>query len=190
MTKGRIVRINDGNDSDNQIDLVMKTAKQFDDYFYNTSFIDNLEKFDAPFVLTVNPAEMTDSDFYKLEEIPENLMFVRVRTNTWNLDEVVKPAIEYYTAKEIPVILTFMAYFDKEIPEDHKDKYIYRKRTLNSYWAIIGWAWELIMEMDNYKYNPYIYGCGKIEGEKGDTKCSRCGNCIREYYNTKERIRR
>ncbi len=188
MTKGRIVRINDGNDSDNQIDLVIKTAQEFDDYFYNTSFIDNLDKFDAPFVLTINPAGMTNSNFYKLEKIPENLMFIRVRTNTWNIDDVVDPVVERYTSKEIPVILTFMAYFDEVIPEGHKGNYIYRKRTLNSYSAITTGAWEKIM--DNYKYNPYVYSCGKIEGEKGTTKCSRCGNCIREYYNIKEKNRR
>ena len=187
ITKGRIVRVNDGNDSNNQIDLVVETVKDFDNYFYNTSFIENIEKFNAPFVLTLNPSEMTDNDFYKLEKVPDNLMFVRIRTNTWNISKVVDPAIEYYSSKEIPVILTFMAYFDKEIPDLYKDDYVYRKRTLNSYWAITTQAWE--ETMSNFKYNSYVYSCGKIEGEKGETKCSRCGNCIREYHNTKEKLR-
>lgn len=187
LTKGRIVRMNDGNDSNIQRELVEKTAKQFDDYFFNTSMPKDLEKFSGPVVLTVNPGKMTDNDFYKIGKKPVNLMFVRVRTNTWNLENVVNPAISYYTQREVPVVLTFMAYFDTKIKQGYEYDYVFRKRTLNSYYAIITASWKIIMEM--YRYNPWVYSCGKIEGEKGITKCSRCGNCIREYYNTKERMK-
>ena len=116
-------------------------------------------------------------------------MFVRIRTNTWNLESVVKPATEFYTNQQVPVVLTFMAYYDeKSIPETHKEEYMFRKRTLNSYSAITTKAWEEIMA--NFKYNIYVYSCGKIEGEKGKTSCERCGNCLREYFATEERIRR
>jgi len=40
-----------------------------------------------------------------------------------------------------------------------------------------------------YKYNKWVYSCGKIEGEKGTTACRHCGNCLREYFATCERIR-
>jgi len=144
---------------------------------------------------------MTDHDWYKLDPIPKNLMFVRIRSNMWNLWKVVLPAVEYYTAHEIPVVLTFMAYYQEgdEIPDDikirkfyyidgMKDAYIFRKRTLNSYWAITTVAWEYIMEI--FKYNYWVYSCGKLEGEKGTYKCHRCGNCLREYFYTMEKMRK
>jgi len=43
--------------------------------------------------------------------------------------------------------------------------------------------------MANFKHNKLVSSCGKIEGEKGDTKCRFCGNCLREYFATMERIR-
>ena len=68
----------------------------------------------------------------------------------------------------------------------NKSRYIYRKRTLNSYYAISTEAWREVMEL--YENNPLVYSCGKIEGELGTTSCSRCGNCLREYFNTKEKL--
>jgi len=83
--KRRIVRINDGNDSNHQHELVITSTKHYPMKFYNTAIPKNLEIFDAPVVLTVNPAKMTDARAYFLDPIPKTLMFVRVRTNTWNL---------------------------------------------------------------------------------------------------------
>lgn len=97
MTKDRIVRMNDGNDSNNQRKLVEKIAQQYDNYFFNTSIPVRLEQFSGPVVLTINPGEMTDNTFHRLEFVPENLMFARIRTNTWNLEKVVIPAIDSYT---------------------------------------------------------------------------------------------
>lgn len=183
---GRIVRINDGNDSNIQRGLVEKTAALYEDCFFNTAIPKDLKAFGRPVVLTINRGTATDTRFYKLAEIPPNLMFVRIRTNTWNLEKVVAPAIEYYTSKEVPIVLTFMAYFTTPIPEERKSDYVFRKRTLNSYWAITTKAWRKTMRQ--YEDNIWVCSCGKIEGEKGNTKCSRCGNCVREYYNTKERM--
>lgn len=80
-----------------------------------------------------------------------------------------------------------MAYYDTPVPEIWKDSYIFKKRTLNSYWVIKSYYWEIIM--DEFKYNPWVYSCSKTEGEKAIRSCSRCGNCIREYFVTKERMR-
>lgn len=186
MAKGRIVRVNDGNDSNVQRKRVIEATRDYEMKFYNTAIPKNLDEFDAPVVLTVNPGKMTDSDAYLFDPIPITLMFVRVRVNAWNLDLVGK-AVEHYSKREVPVILTFMAYFEGKIPEGHEGKYIFRKRTLNSYWAITTAAWEEIMA--RYKYNKFIHSCGKIEGEKGTTACRYCGNCLREYFATMERIR-
>lgn len=181
----KLYRINDGNDSNVQKELVIKMAKQYKMKYYNTS-INNLDGFDAPIVLTLNPSVLTDSGFHFVDPIPPNLMFVRFRTNMWNLD-FCDDAVEYYTKKNVPIVLTFMAYFNLSIPEEFKKYYIFRKRTLNSYWAITTEAWEQVMS--RYKYNKWVYSCGKIEGEKGDSHCRFCGNCLREYFATMERMK-
>jgi hypothetical protein len=81
-----------------------------------------------------------------------------------------------------------MAYYSRDaIPAAARTDYIYRKRTINSYWAITTEAWELVMR--RYKYNKWVHSCGKIEGQKGDSHCRFCGNCLREYFATMERLR-
>ncbi|MFH1759431.1 MAG: hypothetical protein ABH822_02655 [Patescibacteria group bacterium] len=180
-----VVRVNDGNDSNNQPELVMESTKQYRWRFYNTSMPKNLDEFDAPVVLTVNPAKMTDVKAHLVDPAPTNLMFVRVRTNTWNLD-LVDEVVKHYSEREVPIILTFMAYFTGQIPTGHENNYVHRKRTLNSYNAITTAAWEEIMA--RYKYNKWVYSCGKIEGEKGTSACRHCGNCLREYFATMARF--
>ena len=186
---GYVIRVNDGNDSNNRGKSVIESTKLYKRKFYNTSIPKDLENFDAPVVLTVNPAEMTDTKAYLLDPIPKNLMFVRVRVNTWNLS-LVDEVIEHYSARGIPIILTFMAYFDGQIPAEHKKNYTFRIRTINSYHAITTKAWKKIMVryLDDKKYNKWVYSCGKIEGEHGTTACRHCGNCLREYFATIERI--
>jgi len=184
---GRIIRVNDGHDSSVNIELVLKQTEDYADKFYNTSILGRLEDFKDPVVLTINPGKMTDKSFYVLDPIPKNLMFVRIRVNCWNIEKVVKPAVEYYTSRKVPVVLTFLAYYETPIPSGYEDDYVFRKRTTNEYWAITTDAWEEIMRM--FKYNIFVYSCGKIEGEKGKTSCARCGNCIREFFVTQERLR-
>jgi hypothetical protein len=166
----------------------MEAVKHFPNRFYNTAIPKDIGGFDGPVVLTINPAKLTDTGFNKLEEIPPNLMYVRVRTNTWNLNEVVIPAVEYYTTREVPVVLTFMAYFNESVPDDHQPRYIFRKRTINSYWAIRTDSWRWVMK--HFEENPWVHSCGKIEGELGCTKCRFCGNCHREYFVALERMRK
>src|SRR3989339_735440 len=185
MTRGRVVRVNDGNDSSNQRELVIANTQDFEMKFYNTSSTEGIEDFDAPVVLTVNPAGMTD-DAYLISPIPPNLMFVRVRTNTWNLN-LVDEVVEYYSNYEVPIVLTFMAYFEAVMLDGHQNNYVFRQRTMNSYWAITTAAWAGIMF--EYRHNKWVHSCGKIEGEKGTTACRHCGNCLREYFATMERLR-
>jgi len=185
----QVVRINDGNDSNvdrrRVIAWAKKNAKMF---FFNTAIPKELGSFPGPVVLTVNPGKMTDTDFYKIDPIPVNLMFVRVRTNTWNISNVAGPAVAYYSCRSTPVVLTFMAYYGTSdtIPEAHRQGYIYRKRTLNDYHAITTKAWEGIMR--RYKHNKWVHSCGKIEGERGTTSCRHCGSCLREYFATMQRM--
>jgi len=185
---GGVVRVNDGNDSNVDRESVVRAVQCYPMRFYNTSIPRDLGGFDAPVVLTLNPGKVTDESFHKLDVVPPNLMFVRFRTNMWNLS-LADEAVNYYSSKEVPVVLTFMAYFitaEEAIPETHKSDYIFRKRTLNSYWAITTAAWNEVM--DRYSRNKLVYSCGKIEGELGDTKCKFCGNCLREFHSTRARI--
>lgn len=190
----RIVRVNDGNDSNVRRDNVIIATAQYKQKFFNTAIAEHLLDFPAPVVLTLNPGAMTDSSFHVLvDPIPNNLMFVRFRSNTWNRTLCGK-AVEYYTSRKVPVVLTFMAYHvnprDRFTPGCDRftaeNSYIYRKRTLNSYWAISTSAWLTTMEM--FKFNNLVYSCGHIEGECGNTGCKYCGNCLREYYSTIQRI--
>jgi hypothetical protein len=183
---GRIVRVNDGNDSSIDPATVIMATRHFKHKFYNTAINSpGLARFPGPVVLTVNPGEMTDREIYHAN-ISKNLMMVRVRTNTWNMN-VVDKAIDYYTLRDnpVPVILTFMAYHGPQ-PLMNDDDYVLRKRTMNSYWAITSKAWKTIMEY--YGDNHLVYSCGK-EGEGGATGCRFCGNCLREYFATMERMR-
>ena len=188
--KGRVVRVNDGNDSNNHKKEVIEATKIYPMKFYNTSIPYGIEEFDAPVVLTINPGDRTDRDHVLLANIPNNLMFVRIRTNSWNVHNTVLHAANYYTARNIPVVLTFMAYHN-ELPsiisDDFKNDYIFRKRTLNSYYAITTDAWRRTMDL--FKDEILVYSCGKIEGEKGKTGCKYCGNCLREYFATIERMK-
>jgi len=182
-TIDRVVRVNDGNDSNNGTISVCLATRKYRNAFYNTSIPKKLEFFVDPVVLTVNPGNMTDCKAHLLDPIPNNLMFVRVRANTWNV-RVINDAVAHYTAKDVPVVLTFMAYYTETIPKEHKQYYGYRKRTLNSYWVITQEGWDEVY--GRYKHNPYVYTCGR----DADTHaCKFCGNCLREYYATLERIR-
>jgi len=182
----QVVRVNDGHDSNvDQATVLMRTS-QYLHKFYNTAIPQNPDV-SVPFVLTVNPGNRTDVDFHRMQEAPKNLMFVRFRTNTWNVD-LADDCIVHYTAHSVPIVLTFMAYFDTadKIPEEHKNNYVFRKRTLNSYNAITTAAWRKVMQ--RYENNKWVHSCGRIEGELGDTHCRFCGNCLREYFATLTRM--
>ena len=183
---GRIVRVNDGNDSNVCRQKVINDTAIYRDRFFNTAIPRDLDSFPGPVVLTVNPGKMTDVDFHIIDPIPANLMFVRARVNTWNLGLIDK-IINDYSQREIPIVLTFMAYFDESIPSDHKHFYTFRKRTLNEYWAITTRGWQAVMKW--YATNKWVHSCGKIEGEMGDTHCRFCGNCTREFYVTREKMK-
>jgi len=183
--EARIIRVNDGNDSNVERQLVVDLTGIYHNRFYNTAIPKDLGGFPGPVVLTLNPGKMTDKHIHRLKEIPLNLMFVRFRANMWNR-ELGGQAVQYYTSRKVPVVMTFMAYYRLKVPKAYQDSYVYRKRTLNSYWAITSKSWYDIMYP--YRFEPYVYSCGHVEGELGNTKCMRCGNCLREYFATRERM--
>ena len=183
--EARILRMNDGNDSNVERETVIKASERYVNYFFNTSIPKDLAGFPGPVVLTLNPGKMTDKRFFKLKTIPKNLMFVRFRANMWNR-ELAGKAVAYYTERNVPVVMTFMAYFKLSVPKGHQRYYVYRERTTNNYWAITSEAWFKFMYA--FRFEPLVYSCGHVEGELGDTKCKRCGNCLREFFATRERM--
>ncbi len=178
----RVVRMNDGNDSNVNRNLVEKVSGQFEHYFFNTAIPHNLDRFSGPVVLTVNPGPKTDIEFFQVHPIPDNLMFIRIRANTWNVERVIVPAVQYYTVRGVAVILTFMAYYNFTLPPEHQDNYEWKKRTINSYWVLKKCKQDEILEL--FSDNFLVYSCGY----KGSHPCFLCGNCLREYFATKERL--
>ena len=180
----QVVRVNDGNDSNNDWSTVVHKTTWYPHRFFNTS-IPELS-FPAPVVLTINPRDMTDKDFYRLTSIPDNLMFLRFRTNLWNV-EVLAAAVEYYTynLRSVPVVLTWVCYPDKSsIPDTYIDSYEHRIHVTNPYWQVRPDMWRNTMA--RFQTNPYVYSCGTPWA----SSCSRCGNCLREWHATMERIKR
>lgn len=173
-----IIRVNDGNDSNVDKVKVIEATEKWPYKFYNTS-IPDLD-FPGPVVLTVNPATMTDVSAHLLKNVPSNLMFVRVRVNTWNTN-VVDTVVNHYTLKNVPIILTFMAYYKE--PPRLKLHYTIRKRTTNTYWTITQQAWNAVVR--RYSGDELVYTCGKAADIHS---CMRCGNCLREYWATMERL--
>ncbi|GAG14067.1 unnamed protein product, partial [marine sediment metagenome] len=105
----QVVRVNDGNDSNVDYPTVEMKTQHYLHRFFNTA-IPKIPSKTVPFVLTVNPGKQTDKSFWHLSTA-KNLMFVRFRANTWNI-ELQKECIEFYSRRDIPIVLTFMAYFD------------------------------------------------------------------------------
>ena len=176
--KNLVIRVNDGNDSNYQKLLVLQATRRYPLKFFNTS-IPNLN-FPAPVVLTVNPGAMTDIDAHLICNPPPNLMFVRFRTNTWNLD-LAKSVVSFYSDRGVPIVLTFMAYANLPQPKACGD-YQWRKRTMNTYYAISYESWKEIMHQ--HRNNLSVYSCSGPDV----ALCRHCGNCLREYWATRERM--
>lgn len=183
--ENRIVRVNDGNDSNVMRDVVLAETAHYKQRFFNTAIPEDLESFPGPVVLTINPGNKTDESFTALKEIPKNLMFVRFRVNAWNFSPMGEAAVQHYSKLDCPIVMTFMAYHNPEsIPWAYTESYELRKRTLNEYYAITQAAWADIML--RWQTNKWVYSCGR---EGLATGCRWCGNCLREYYATLERLR-
>ncbi len=181
LTKGKIVRFNSGNDSNNQRDLVIKVSEQFDDFFFNTS----IPKFDfpGPVVFTCN-SEQTN-EMAVIVKAPVNLMFVRFRINTWNL-KLAESAIAAYERQKVPIILTFMRYKNGErIPKEYLNDYEKKKNVTNPYFMIKKQKRQEVLD----SFIKRFYGvlqCGTYES----AYCKDCGNCERFYYITLKKSRR
>jgi hypothetical protein len=189
-----IVRLNCGNDSNNQRDLVIETAKKYQRFFFNTS-IPNYD-FPGPVVLTANPKEEDENTYIRplwkrdnWHSPAANLMFVRLRTSSTNLD-MVSRAIAAWTEANVPVVITFMSYYDAEpkVPERILSLvggpcYEWRVRHINSYWCPT--KPFMLLVMSRYATDRLVSMCGSINS----AYCRDCRNCETYYLQTMKRLR-
>lgn len=185
-----IVRVNCGNDSNNQREHVIASTAQYRHRFFNTS----VPRFDfpGPVVLTANPREEepVGKPIWPFRDgAPRNLMFVRLRVSSTNLDWV-RDGVDWYTSYQVPVVLTFMAYYDAEpqVPAGVSEAvggpcYEWRVRHINPYWcptpAFIRWV------MGQYSNDRLVSYCGSLEG----SYCRLCRNCETYYLQTVKRMK-
>jgi hypothetical protein len=188
-----IVRMNCGNDSNNERELVIETAKQYKHAFFNTSL--PCFDFPGPVVLTANrKEEIAEAYLYPYwhregwMSPAKNLMFVRLRVSPTNLELVAKAAAAW-TQAQVPVVLTFMAYYTCEpcVPDDILKVvpvcYEWKVRHINSYWcptlAFIRYV------LNQHASNRLVSYCGSLEG----SYCRLCRNCETHYIQTCKRLR-
>jgi hypothetical protein len=194
MAKGHIVRFNDGLDSNVDRDIVIAAAEQYDNVFFNTSYPRDLAGFVHPVVLTVNPGKMTDTRVHLVDPIPPNLMCVRFRANAWNTD-LARQVVDHYTQRDVPVLFTFMAYYDQEgdengyedIPERFRGERFYknRKRSTNKYYVAEHAVWWMVL--GPFAENHLVLTCGP---HAYAFACTDCNNCELLYNRAMYRLGR
>jgi len=170
----KIVRVNSGNDSNNDKQFVIDSTAMYKKRFFNTSqpYVD----FPDPVVLTANPDE---EEWYLAPGSPEflndvsNIMFVRLRVSPTNL-KLIDHAIIDWTDAKVPVVLTFMRYYDQE-PIGNDNQFEFKKHILNSYWCPTKDFMKEII--DKYEDNELVTTCGTLES----SYCKDCGNCEKYY---------
>lgn len=168
----KIVRVNSGNDSNNKRDLVIAATKDYPRKFYNTS-VPRLD-FGAPVVLTINGRD-TDETFFAPSDVKgnlEDLMFVRFRANTWNLELCDDAVHAWCHEKGIPLVLTTMRYYDRESVKKPED-YTYKKHILNESFSLKSESLRGIFS--RYRQENLVFYCGNPVSES--SMCSDCRIC-------------
>ena len=147
-----IVRINCGNDSNNQREHVIAATAQYPPSFFNTS--DPRFDFPGPVVLTANPKEEksrlghAELAVRQLDSPAANLMFVRLRV-VQHQSAIGGPGRSRWTAYQVPWCLPSWptTMHEPQVPADLRLRgpcYEWRVRHINSYWcptpAFIRWV--------------------------------------------------
>jgi len=185
---GGIVRMNSGHDSNLEKDLVLETAKQYKDVFFNTSIQHKKlveASFAEPYVLTVNPKEESKSPFDTPGfGIAKSLMFVRFRTSATNIDYVLECAVTW-AKRYIPVVLTLMRYRTRDdIPKGHESSYENKLHVEHDWWVPTASFWHTVTSRSKFQSNRMIHTCGSYESHL----CKDCGLCECYYRITKKRL--
>ena len=187
-----IVRMNCGHDSNLERELVIATAGQFRNFFFNTS-IENYN-FPGPVVLTVNGCEEEPNRVIRPPTIvPPNLMFVRIRVSASNLG-IVHGLVMEWTLSDVPIVITFMAYYDRDVLDvvmKHKHPFyagidcLYRWETrhANKYWCPTREMKIRTMKSLGIERNRLLTVCC-LDSEF----CKDCRNCESYYWITRRRL--
>lgn len=173
-----IVRVNCGHDSNIERLQVIKETEQYRHRFFNTS----LPKFDfpAPVVFTANKEE--ERAACVLDIVPLNMMYIRLRVSSTNLHHI-DIAVQWYAKlKRVPIVLTFMAYYDQE--PKNKGQYIWKKRHINSYWCATPAFIISVLQRERKFGGRLITMCGT----PSSNWCRDCRNCETYYWQTARRI--
>lgn len=177
-----IVRMNALHDSNIQKELVLKTAAKYEHVFFNTS-IDNFD-FPGPVVWTANRIE---NMLPKLIEPPANLMFVRLKVTPFNLGLLAEGVKHYARLHLVPVVLTFMRYYDLEalsgvdrcFANGRSSCYEKRKHIINEYWCPIRKFKAQALYIMKKIGGRLVTMCGTLDSDM----CKDCLNC-EHYYRT------
>jgi len=178
---GKIVRVNSGHDSNLQRGLVLDRTRQYVHKFYNTS----LPQFDFdagglswPVVFTCNGRQP-----HRLDSVPANVMFVRIRARGWDTGEQ-RELVRHYWQLGVPIVLTWMRYYsDEAIPASARELYRYRRHVRNSYWCL--------RPLHRTDLMANFAGMGVHQcGTGASSLCIDCGNCVDYYWRALERMAR
>jgi len=191
-----IIRMNCGHDSNIQRELVIETAKKYKNFFFNTSI--PKFHFPGPVVFTANPKEEElamssgNCDWDQKQNVYfDRIMFVRLRVSPSNL-HLVATAINSWIKYQIPVVLTFMAYYDQEPPiseEVLKDLtgqpiYEWRIRHINSYFCPTREFKEYVINRMKKIGGRLVTMCGTLDSNY----CKDCMNCSTYYWQTMKHL--
>jgi hypothetical protein len=160
------VRVNSGHDSNIGRKEVIAATARYPRLFYNTAIPQF--SFPAPVVFTCNGGR---DGKLKLVAPTPNLMFVRVRTDSWDMETVDKAVAHYLQKHGIPVVLTFMRYYDgTKIPESARGDYEWVRHLVNDYYCPK--PETILRVMGRYK------GAGvRMCGMPWSSYCADCRNC-------------
>lgn len=189
-----IVRMNCGHDSNLQRELVIATAGQYKNFFFNTS-IPNYN-FPGPVVLTINCCEEEPKRAIRPPTIvPPNLMFVRIRLSASNLGNAYD-LITSWCLSDVPVVLTFMRYYDIDVMNKvvrHKHPFFanvagpcYEKKVhvKNTYYCPTRSMMKVAMKSLGVERNRLLSTCGTLDS----SFCKDCKNCESYFWITKRRL--
>jgi len=186
-----IVRMNCGHDSNYQILGCIKQAKKYENFFFNTSIPQF--NFPGPVVFTANKDEEVLAQFplEGYDVMPQNLMFVRLRVSASNLQHIDIAVRNWALAARIPVVLTFMAYYEKKALQKVLDNvpeaepfYEWKKRHINSYYCPTRLFKRQVMRRMKKIGGRLVTLCGTLFSDY----CRDCRNCESYYWITKKHM--
>ena len=186
---GRIVRVNSGHDSNINRAKVLRATRCYRNRFYNTVTPD----FDFrdewghnwPVVFTCNGGEPHFVD------VPDNVMFVRIRMVCWWADFNTYRLIGHYVAQGVPVVLTFMRYAAQDsIPGFAQCMYEETTHVSNTWWCpkdvavlnMMQFVHDLLLPTER---SSLVSMCGR----PWSSFCRDCRHCEHLYWECLRRIR-